>query len=89
MDKAPSPPTPFPLKGVKGVRCVRGVSNSSPARGGGPSQTVEGAPPSVAVATATSLSLVDGETQMGRVQINPDRYFETDRIMREIILPFP
>ena len=35
------------------------------------------------------LPQAGGEQQMGRVQINPDQYFETDRILREILLPLP
>ena len=39
----PLSPNPFPPEGGKGRDVRAGLSNSSPARGGGPSQTVEGA----------------------------------------------
>ena len=140
MEDAAIGDTPFPFTG-DGDNVVDKpvfVVSSSPSTCDGEGDRAKrggGAPPSVAGATATSPSQVDGEQHMGRVQINPDQcfenvpciawefhiggyqpaqkwlkdrkgralsfddvvhyqkiikiLFETDRIMREIILPFP
>ena len=80
MEDAAIGATPYPFKGDGDnvvVKPVFAVSSSpSTCDGEGDHEVVEGPPPSVAGATATSPSQVDGEEQMGRVYINPDQYFE-------------
>ena len=81
MEDAAIGATPYPFKGdgdnavVKPAFAVSSSPSTRDGEGDRP-QGGGGAPPSVAGATATSPSQVDGEEQMGRVMINPDQYFE-------------
>jgi hypothetical protein len=77
--------TPYPFSGAREdgddnvVEKPAFALSSSPSTCDGEGDRAQrggGAPPSVAGATATSPSQVDGEEQVGRVMINPDQYFD-------------
>jgi type I restriction-modification system DNA methylase subunit len=77
--------TPYPFSGAREggdedvVEKPAFALSSSPSTSDGEGDRAQrggGAPPSVAGATATSPSQVDGEEQVGRVMINPDQYFD-------------
>ena len=85
MEDAAIGATPYPFSGAredgddnvveKPVFALSSSPSTCDGEGDRP-QGGGGAPPSVAGATATSPSHVDGEEQVGRVMINPDQYFD-------------